>query len=146
MRLPQIEANSAPARTPSVTPPKQAGPRAARKAVLVVDDNADAAELLALALQMMGHETETAHTGREALHRAAQRPFDAAFLDIGLPEMDGYELVAKMRLSGSPAPTLLFALTGYGQPSDLERSRAAGFDRHLVKPVDLETIEKLLDG
>ncbi len=146
VRLPQAAATSAepeastqPGQLPALAP-------VARKIVLVVDDNEDAAELLAHALRMMGHEAETAHDGGAALSSATRRSFDAAFLDIGLPVMDGYELASRLRATPGQESLLLFALTGYGQASDLERSRLAGFHRHLVKPVDLDTIERLLES
>jgi CheY-like chemotaxis protein len=114
--------------------------------VLLVDDNQDAADTLALALEGAGHRVEVAYDGPDALMRAAQSPPDVALLDIGLPVMDGYELAARLRANREGRPLRLVALTGYGQESDIERSRKAGFDLHLVKPVDLDTILRAIDS
>jgi signal transduction histidine kinase/ActR/RegA family two-component response regulator len=106
--------------------------------VLVVDDNADALGLLADALTAHGYQVATAPDGPRALVVAAAVRPEVAILDIGLPVMDGYELAGRLRsLPGTPAPRLI-AVTGYGQESDRERAAAAGFDAHLVKPVDIE--------
>ncbi len=111
----------------------------ARK-VLIVDDNADAAEMLAEALAAMGHETRVAFDGPSGLDAAAGFVPDIAFLDIGLPAMDGYELARKLRTQ-LPTPSLrLVALTGYGQDTDRKRSAEAGFDSHMVKPINIEAI------
>ncbi len=103
--------------------------------VLVVDDNRDAAEMLAAVLGELGYEVMVAHDGPTALRLFSQQAPEVAVLDIGLPEMDGYELARRLR---KELPSLrLVAVTGYGQESDRRSSRAAGFDAHLVKPVDL---------
>jgi CheY-like chemotaxis protein len=103
-----------------------------------VDDNADAADLLAQALRLMGHVVEVAHDGQAALEFGPDR----VLLDIGLPIMDGYEVARRLR---ARAPHLLLvAITGYGQSSDVERAHEAGFDHHLVKPVPLEAVGALL--
>jgi len=116
---------------------------AVRRRVLVVDDNADAADLLAQALRLMGHVVEVAHDGQAALAAAqAFRP-DTVLLDIGLPVMDGYEVARRLR-AGAPH-LLLVAITGYGQSSDVERAHEAGFDHHLVKPVPLGAVRSLLE-
>ena len=112
--------------------------------VLVVDDNKDAAESLALLLQLKGHDVLLAHDGPSALATARERRPEVVFLDIGLPRMDGYEVARQMRRQDEDGPALLVAMTGYGQDEDRRRSRDAGFDRHLVKPVDLEHVEDLL--
>jgi PAS domain S-box-containing protein len=110
---------------------------------LVVDDNVDAAESLSLVLEMFGHEVTMAHDGPSALEMAlATRP-DLVLLDIGLPGMDGYEVAERLRQSGLER-TVLVALTGYGREEDMARSREAGFDHHLVKPVDVATLQKVL--
>ena len=113
--------------------------------ILVVDDNDDAATTLAIALEQLGYVVETAYDGPSALEKAhAFRP-DVALLDIGLPVMDGYELAARLReLGGAPQRPRLVAITGYGQESDRRRSAAAGFEKHLVKPVDLTQLESIL--
>lgn len=112
--------------------------------VLVVDDNEDAAAMLAEALTMMGFDTAVAHDGPAALHEAAQFHPDAALIDIGLPGMDGYELARRLRALPGLERARLVAVTGYGMESDGARSREAGFDRHLVKPVELATVSAML--
>ncbi len=112
--------------------------------VLVVDDNLDAAESLAMLLKVEGHETRTAHDGPAALEAAeAFRP-EVIFLDIGLPRMDGYEVARRLRAQPGSAGVLLVALTGYGQEEDRRRTEEAGFDAHLVKPADPEAVQELL--
>jgi CheY-like chemotaxis protein len=110
--------------------------------VLVVDDNHDAADSLAELLTLDGHVTETVYGPREALERAAEFAADVVLLDIGLPEMDGYEVARRLRAAGRTA--LLVALTGYGQADDVRRAREAGFDEHLTKPVVLADLERIL--
>ncbi|HWE37965.1 MAG TPA: response regulator [Isosphaeraceae bacterium] len=112
--------------------------------VLVVDDNADAARLLARLLEVNGHHAEVAYDGPTALERAQARPPDVVLLDIGLPGMDGYEVARKLRASVGLDRALLVALTGYGQEEDRRRSREAGMDVHLTKPVDPRTLKELL--
>ena len=112
--------------------------------ILVVDDNVDSAESLAMLLQTVGHEVRTAHDGPTGLTAALGFRPDAVLLDIGLPKMDGYEVARRMRLAPELAITPLLALTGYGQESDREKSLEAGFDHHLVKPVDFEKLLGIL--
>ena len=114
--------------------------------VLVVDDNADGAASLATLLEMNGHETATAANGPEALSRARSFLPDAVLCDIGLPGMSGYEVATRMRADPHLAHALLIAVTGWGTEADKRRSREAGFDSHLTKPVDARTIEALLRG
>ncbi len=111
--------------------------------VLVVDDNEDAAFLFSEALRKLGHKVEVAHDGPSALAVARVHPPEIAFLDIGLPVMDGYELGRRLRDVPGKPPKLV-AVTGYGHSSDRVRSREAGFDLHLVKPVDLTAIQDAL--
>jgi CheY-like chemotaxis protein len=112
--------------------------------VLIVDDNVDSAESLAELLALSGHAVRTAHDGPAALRAAEEHRPDAVLLDIGLPRMDGYEVARRLRqLPGGPRPTLI-AMTGYGQDDDRRKSHAAGFDHHLVKPVDLDDVKRLL--
>lgn len=114
------------------------------KRVLVVDDNADAAQSLAMLLGLQGHETRVALSGREALAAVeAFRP-DVALLDLGLPVLDGYQLAARLRAQPQLRGLRLVALTGYGRSEDRQRTRAAGFDDHLVKPVDLAALTRTL--
>jgi PAS domain S-box-containing protein len=113
--------------------------------VLVVDDNVDAAEVLAEALDDLGYATSVAYDGPSALEAAAEFTPDVALLDIGLPIMDGFELARRMREERRASPELrLIALTGYGQRTDRERSAAAGFDRHLIKPVDIDALDRAI--
>jgi CheY-like chemotaxis protein len=112
--------------------------------VLVVDDNVDAALMLGEAVNTFGHEVRIAHDGPSALEIAAEFDPEIALLDIGLPLMDGFELARRFRAEPRLAGLYLVAVTGYGQPVDRERSHQAGFDVHLVKPVDLDLIAKLL--
>ncbi len=113
--------------------------------ILVVDDNIDAARLTAEALESVGHATRVAFDGPAALEMAGTFCPDLALLDLGLPLMDGYEL-AEQLVAGAPGRRpLLVAMTGYGQASDRERTRVAGFDAHVVKPVDFSHLTDLLD-
>jgi two-component system CheB/CheR fusion protein len=113
---------------------------------MVVDDNRDAAESMSMLFELWGHEVICAYDGREALAAAARYRPDAVFLDIGLPGMDGYELAERLRQQPESAGTVLVAITGYGQDEDRRRSREAGIDHHLVKPVAPETLQKLLES
>jgi signal transduction histidine kinase/DNA-binding response OmpR family regulator len=112
----------------------------ARHRILVVDDNADAAESLALLLQIAGHEVQSCHDGPAALAAAQAFQPDIILLDIGLPGMDGHEVARRLRAQKEFEKVLLVALTGYGQDEDQRRSREAGFDHHLVKPVEPEAL------
>jgi len=114
--------------------------------VLVVDDNADAANSLAALLKLQGHETLAVYGGREALERVESFRPHVVVIDIGLPKMNGYELAERLRQSADYAALRLIALTGYGQVEDRARARAAGFDDHLVKPVELSALERALAG
>jgi CheY-like chemotaxis protein len=112
--------------------------------VLVVDDNIDAAQSIAMVLQTMGHTTRLAHDGEAALVCAREFVPDVVLLDIGLPIADGYQIAKWMREDPLLSNVMLIALTGYGQDADKHRSEQAGFNYHLVKPVDLAKIEDLL--
>ena len=131
--------------TPDTDGQVMAGPVTSKgRRVLVVDDNDDSAAMLAEALRLRGHDVQVAHDGPAALNVSTGFQPQVAFLDIGLPVMDGYELAARLRQQPGLGGLRLLALTGYGQESDSERSRAAGFDEHLVKPLDLGLIDRLL--
>ncbi|MFC0679504.1 PAS domain-containing protein [Lysobacter korlensis] len=113
--------------------------------VLLVDDNADAATVLAEVLRIEGHRVSVAATGTHALALAADTPdIDVFVLDIGLPDITGYELAMRLREAAAGRPVLIVALTGYGQSSDREHSQAAGFDHHLVKPADVRLLLRLM--
>jgi two-component system, sensor histidine kinase len=114
--------------------------------VLVVEDNLDAALTLADLLGIWGYEVSTVHDGLSAVETAPRFRPDVVLLDIGLPGIDGYEVARRLRRRPELAGLLIVAVTGYGQESDRQRSREAGFDHHLVKPVDLETLRRLLKG
>ena len=111
--------------------------------ILVVDDNRDAAEGIAMWLQLQGHDVALAHDGARALEVAAAEKPEVVLLDIGLPGMDGYEVCQRIRRLDTPQP-IVIALTGYGQEEDRRRALAAGFDDHTVKPVDLGKLTALL--
>jgi CheY-like chemotaxis protein len=112
--------------------------------VLIVDDNEDAANSLAMILQLGGHETASVYTAADALQRAADFKPDVVLLDIGLPGMDGYEVAQKMRELPGLRDIRLVALTGYGRSDDRLRARDAGFDDHLTKPVEYAVLERTL--
>lgn len=112
--------------------------------ILIVDDNKDSAESLAMLMRLLGHEVSTAHDGEAGLHAAAQFGPDIVLLDIGLPRLDGLEVARRLRGDLGLRNTLLIAMTGYGQEEDRRRSRGAGFDAHLVKPVDFGELQMLL--
>jgi len=112
--------------------------------VLVVDDNVDAASLLSDLLELRGYTTRVAHDAPQALALANDFIPDVALLDIGLPAMDGYELARRLRALPGWSNVRLLAVTGYGQSSDRQRSKEAGFDHHLVKPIDVESLQRLL--
>lgn len=111
--------------------------------LLIVDDN-DTAESAALLLTAWNHDIRVAHTGPQALQVAPDYEPDVILLDIGLPEMNGYEVVKRLRQDSRFKRTLIIALPGYGQESDRQRARDAGFDEHLTKPVNLEKLEPFL--
>jgi CheY-like chemotaxis protein len=128
----------APAPTASAGGPRRIA-TAGGKRVLVVDDNQDAAESIALLLQLAGHETSVGYHGEDAI--AAWQSFGAevVVLDIGLPDLSGYEVIARLRAAGYQG--IAIALSGYGQPEDKRRSIASGFNVHLVKPVEIHALE-----
>jgi CheY-like chemotaxis protein len=114
--------------------------------ILVVDDNVDGAEMLALSLASMGHSVRVAHNGKTALDAAAEFHPEVALLDIGLPVMDGYELASRLRHLPGGDDIRLVAVTGYGQEKDRTASKAAGFSEHLVKPVDVRRLRDIVAG
>jgi CheY-like chemotaxis protein len=113
---------------------------------LIVDDNRDAADSLALLMELEGHEVSTVYSAQAALQQAPTFMPSVVLLDIGLPEMDGYEVARRMRSMPELRGVKLVAVTGYGQPEDRRRTRDAGFDDHLTKPVDLSNVERTIAG
>jgi len=133
------------ARSTSVQPAPPARQAPQRKLrVLLVDDNQDAVELLSEAIALAGHDVRVAHEGHAALELARSFAPEVVLLDIGLPNVDGYEVARRLRAELQLDDALLVALTGYGQPEDIERATRAGFDKHFVKPVSIEMVDQLL--
>jgi CheY-like chemotaxis protein len=116
----------------------------ARRRILVVDDNRDAAESIAMLLEMAGHEVRVAFLGREALSLAQSFRPDTVLLDIGMPDLSGYEVARELRLVPWGASVQLIALTGWGQAEDRRKAQQAGFDHHLVKPIDPDKLEDVI--
>ena len=141
VRLPLAQGAPCPPAAPSAGGQDAA---AAGLRVLVVDDNMDAAHMLVMALQLFGCETALAHTAGMALEAAAAFRPAVALLDIGLPDMNGYELARRLRLVTGGAALTLIAVTGWGQEKDRQRAFAAGFDHHLTKPIDAGHLRALL--
>jgi CheY-like chemotaxis protein len=146
VRLPRL---STPSVSDSAAPP--ARPRAAVcRRVLLVDDNEDSCEMLQFFLESYGHEARLAHDGVHALALVESFAPEIVFLDIGLPGMDGYEVVGRMRQIPACAKIPIIALSGYSSPADRRRALAAGFSDHLAKPVDptvlAEVVEKGMVG
>lgn len=140
VRLPALAAAEPPLLEPS---PGDARPSTARR-ILVVDDNRDSADSLAMLLELTGNQTRTAYDGFEAVDAAAAFRPDVVLLDIGLPRQNGYEAARQIRQQPWGKPMLLVALTGWGKDEDRQKSKEAGFDGHLVKPVDRAALSKLL--
>ena len=138
----QAQAASGPGATADVAvPPSGQGLR-----VLVVDDNADAAAMLAMVLETYGHDVQVEHGSLAALARAQGERPDVCILDIGLPDIDGYELAERLRAQPETRDAVLVAVTGYGHDSDRRKALAAGFDHHLVKPADTAQLAAILAG
>jgi PAS domain S-box-containing protein len=131
---------------PQAARPGQGALMVPRRRVLVVDDNADAADSLAMLLEMDGHEVRTVYSAQAALDAIGEFDADLILLDIGLPHMSGYEVARHIRARLRRTQVTLVALTGYGQREDREASRAAGFDGHLVKPAEMDAVQQYLRG
>ena len=127
-----------------VDQPGQPGAALAPRRILIVDDNQDAADSLGVLLRMMGHEVHTAHDGLEAVGAVTVFHPEVVLLDIGLPKLNGYEVARRIRDQPGGAAILLVALTGWGQNEDRRRSKEAGFDHHLTKPVEFPVLQRLL--
>jgi two-component system CheB/CheR fusion protein len=113
--------------------------------VLVVDDNFDAAETLVMLLEMMGHEVKMANDGQEAIEVATRERPRVVLLDIGMPGMNGYDVARALRERPETQGVVLVAMTGWGQEEDMKRTKEAGFNHHLVKPVEPSVLSKLLE-
>ena len=123
-----------------------AAPRVARRCVLVVDDNRDAANTLAAIIRLAGHQVHTCYDGAAGFREACRLRPDVLFLDLGLPGMDGYEVAALLKKERGLESMRMVAVTGYGQGADRERALAAGFDHHLLKPPDPSVIRAIVDS
>ncbi len=145
--LPLPQSDDAPAPAPELLPQEEAGrdAPAASLRVLVVDDNRDAAEMLASLLEIGGHEAQVAHDAAGALDAARIQPPQVVFLDIGLPDMSGHEAARLLRRIDGMQTAMLVALTGWGTEDDRRKSREAGFDHHLTKPAEFDAVERLLE-
>ncbi|HMB02176.1 MAG TPA: ATP-binding protein, partial [Isosphaeraceae bacterium] len=142
VRLPALAPPAKSSTDSAATPPARTTARPRR--VLVVDDNVDSAQSLGRLLRRWGHAVEMAHDGPSALAAVATGRPEVILLDIGLPGMDGYEIARQIRRDPPEGTISLVALTGYGQDDDRRRARDAGFDHHLIKPVDLDALRDLL--
>lgn len=138
VRLPLARAAVVPEPTPAAMP--------APARILVVDDNADAAEMLLMALELFGCEVRAAHSASAALAMAQEFAPEVALLDIGLPDLNGYELARRLRATVAGQNMRLIAATGWGQEKDRQRALDAGFDHHLTKPIDFERLRSALAG
>jgi signal transduction histidine kinase len=140
VRLPVPSPANAESHVPRVMPESQVSGRR----ILVVDDNRDAATSLARLLELLGAEAEVVHNGEDALHALSPGSHDLVLLDIGMPGMDGYEVARRIRSRPDLEGLLLVALSGWGQVEDVRRSAEAGLDCHLIKPVDVATLNRRL--
>ena len=137
VRLPLLDAEAKP-ETPRTMEPLP------RRRILIVDDSRDGGESMTVLLRVLGAEVELVHSGRAALQSVEQSRPDVVLLDIGMPGMDGYEVARRIRANSANRGIMLIALTGWGQEEDRQRSAAAGFNHHLVKPADIDQLRQLL--
>jgi signal transduction histidine kinase/ActR/RegA family two-component response regulator len=142
VRLPRIAAPGPPPGRTAVS----GAPRARRRRILVIEDNADAREMLRMLLALAGHEVHEAADGPAGLVVARTVAPDVALIDVGLPALDGYEVARRLRAAEEGKAMRLIAITGYGQADDRERARQAGFDAHLTKPVSPERLAAAMEG
>jgi CheY-like chemotaxis protein len=141
VRLPLVESTAAVQAAPqdALAAPAFGGLR-----ILVADDNQDAAETMSVLLEVLGHEVRRVHDGEAAVDMTAAFDPHLVLLDIGMPKLNGYESCERIRACEGGAARTLVAVTGWGQPQDLKSSSDAGFDHHLVKPVDIDTLVRLI--
>jgi two-component system CheB/CheR fusion protein len=130
----------------NVAAPRVAGRRGSDRRVLIIDDDTDGAEALSLLLRSAGHETEVAPDGETGVERAARIKPDVILVDIGLPDMDGYDVARELRKRPDARQALMIAVTGYGAEVDVRKSEEAGFDEHMTKPVNLDLLLARLNG
>lgn len=112
--------------------------------ILMIDDNKDLAKIICELISLLDYETESVHNGTDGIAKARELRPDVIICDIGLPDMSGYEVAKMIHREAELKDTFLIALSGYAQSEDIERSKEAGFDRHLAKPVSLETLQMVL--
>jgi PAS domain S-box-containing protein len=141
--FPPAAATAFPRQTPKPRSPPDAAATAALT-ILIADDNPDSVESLGILLRANGYQVHLAHDGREAVESATRLKPDVIILDIGMPKLNGYDAAKRMREQDWAATVLFIAITGWGQAQDRQRSMDAGFNHHLIKPVDAEELEQLL--
>ncbi|HET7824217.1 MAG TPA: MEDS domain-containing protein [Anaeromyxobacter sp.] len=141
VRLPVVDAAAA-----ALAPPPRIARAEASRRVLIIDDNRDAADSLAQIVEMFGHVAEIAYDGPSGVARAKENCPDVILCDIGLPGMNGYEVVQALRGDAALRAARMFAVSGHAQPEDRKKALEAGFDRHIAKPLDLDEIERILSG
>jgi CheY-like chemotaxis protein len=129
-----------------VRPDAAARPAAPARRILVADDNRDSADTMGMLLQLSGHEVHVAHTGKDALGTAKRVRPDVGIFDIGMPDLNGYELAERIRHEAWGSGMTLIAVTGWGQDTDRRRALAAGFDHHLTKPIEPDQLERLFSA
>jgi CheY-like chemotaxis protein len=142
IRLPSLAAEGA--EPVAAQEPAAATPAGPARRILVVDDHQDSTDSLALFLRLRGHEVRTAHDGPSALEEIERYRPEVVFLDLGLPGMSGYDVARRVRMKPDLGPLQLVAVTGYGTDGDRQKTRDAGFDVHLAKPVDPRAVDALL--
>ncbi len=145
IRLPR-RAHEAPDAAAAAGPEEARQPSGPARRILVVDDHQDSTDSLALFLRLRGHEVRTANDGPSALDEIERYHPDVVFLDLGLPGMSGYDVARRVRMMSDPDSLRLVAVTGYGTDADRQKTRDAGFDVHLAKPVDPRAVDALLAG
>jgi CheY-like chemotaxis protein len=139
VRVPMTDAKQIPSEVRAAAVP-------IRSRVVVIDDNKDAADTMAMLIEVLGGSARTANDGPSGIEAVNEFRPGIVFLDIGMPSMDGYETCRRIRMQPFSRDIVIVALTGWGQPQDKARAMLAGFDVHLTKPVDPNAVEKLLSG
>jgi DNA-binding response OmpR family regulator len=141
-----IARDAAGERLPSSCGKESVPPRPRGHRILVVDDNQDAANSLAMLLRMKGHDVRTAYDGLEAIDAALSHKPEIVLLDVGLPRLNGFDVARRLRESEDLRTVILVALTGWGHDEDRRRSKEAGFDHHMVKPADPAALDRVLES